>query len=355
MKTNQYISDIQSQPQELLNSLKAFDPKPFFELSQKINEEEFDRVIITGMGASYHGAYPAWLTLTNLNIPALWLDTSELLHYAQSAITERTLLWLVSQSGQSAEIIALLDKERIKEQPTILATTNDPKSTLAKAADYTCYLNTPVEKTVSTRTSITTFALNKLVAEILIGRDFSHTVWDLQETAFGISNYLTDISTKLDTINTIIGTPENLAILGRGPSYASASYGALILAEAAKYLATPMQAAEFRHGPLEIAPEEVSIILLAGAKQTLELNIELLKDLVKYGAHAFWLSVTAAGAMPEEFYQAGVKEIPAPVGKEAGIPIAEIVPLQLLSVVIAQNRGYPPGEFRFVGKVTTKE
>jgi len=355
MKTNQYISDIQSQPQALQNSLTAFDPRPLMELRQRIKKGEFDRIIITGMGASLHGSYPAWLTLTNLNIPALWLDTSELLHYAHNSITNHTIIWLVSQSGKSAEIVALLDRKRINAHPTILATTNDPESPLAKASDYTCFLHTPAEKTVSTRTSMTTFAMNQLVAKILTGENFRQTFDELEETAAGIKIYLASFLNQLETIENVLGIPKHMAILGRGSSFASASYGALILTEAAKYLATPMQAAEFRHGPLEIAPENVSIILLAGLQQTFDLNIELVRDLIKFGAKSFWLNVIPETKLPRELIDAGAKEIPAPTAVGAGLPLAEIVPFQLISVAIAQSRGLPPGEFRFVGKVTTKE
>ena len=90
-------------------------------------------------------------------------------------------------------------------------------------------------------------------------------------------------------------------------------------------------------------------------QQTFDLNIELLKDLVKFGAKSYWLNVTPETKLPRELIDAGVKEIPAPTAHGTGLPLAEIVPFQLISVAFAESRGVPPGEFRFVGKVTTKE
>src|SRR5512143_1233468 len=131
-----YILDILSQPASLREALKRFDASPLTPLASAIRENDFDRILLTGMGASLNAAYPAWLALANAGLPALWVDTAELIHHARGLITPHTLLWVFSQSGRSAEIISAIDFERISRPAVLLATVNDLGSPLARAAGY---------------------------------------------------------------------------------------------------------------------------------------------------------------------------------------------------------------------------
>ena len=74
----------------------------------------FDRVILTGMGASHYSVIPTWQRLVNCGYPAWWLSTSELLE-SPALVTRESLLLITSQSGRSGEIVALL--EAIEESP----------------------------------------------------------------------------------------------------------------------------------------------------------------------------------------------------------------------------------------------
>ena len=74
----------------------------------------FHRIMITGMGTSYFGGYPAFLYLQEHGLHnVLYVDASELLHYQMTTIADDTLLILISQSGESFEIVHIL--ERIKK------------------------------------------------------------------------------------------------------------------------------------------------------------------------------------------------------------------------------------------------
>jgi glutamine---fructose-6-phosphate transaminase (isomerizing) len=118
----------------------------------------------------------------------------------------------------------------------------------------------------------------------------------------------------------------------------------LILGEAAKYSAVPFQAGEFRHGPLELAGPDLSVLIFAGPLETRELNIRLLKDLRSYQTNAFWV-----GADSQE-WQIEIPEVPV-----IGMPLAEILPVQLLSIHLAQQSGVEPGHFFHSGKITLSE
>ena len=112
MATLPYIEEILSQPDVLKAMLQNYDRALLDDVRKAVQSGRYDRIILTGMGASIYGVYPAYLLLAGLGLPVHWLDAAELLHYSPALIGSRTLLWITSQSGRSAELIPLIDYSR---------------------------------------------------------------------------------------------------------------------------------------------------------------------------------------------------------------------------------------------------
>jgi glucosamine--fructose-6-phosphate aminotransferase (isomerizing) len=288
--------------------------------------------------------------LANAGLPAIWIDTAELIHHTPGIVTARTLFWLFSQSGQSAEIVAALDFGRITRPAALLATVNDLDSPLAKAArtfggiSGLVPINAIVEKTVSTRTYMNTLAVSQLAALALLGRDVESARAALKGTAAAMDNYLTDWEARVAKLGQQLGFPKRLALLGRGSSMATAYTGTLILGEAAKFLAVPYQAGEFRHGPLELANPDLTVLLFAGPLETRDMNLRLLSDLRGYHVNAFWVGTD------KNEWQIELPEVPA-----IGLPLMEMLPIQLFSIRFARQIGTEPGHFFRTGKITLSE
>jgi glutamine---fructose-6-phosphate transaminase (isomerizing) len=350
MTTNPYILDILSQPSALQTTLKEFDAAPLAPLVAAIQRSDFDRIVLSGMGASLYASYSTWLTLAAAGLPVMWVDTAELIHYAPGIVTPRTLLWLVSQSGKSAEIVSALDFGRVQRPGALLATVNDSDSPLSKATEIfdglsvRLPIHTMVEQTVSTRTYTNTLAVNQLAAVALLGKEVETSRSALEQTSTSMENYLSNWEERVEKLGEQIGFPKRLAILGRGSSLASTYTGALTLGEASKFLATPYQAGEFRHGPMELANSDLTLLLFAGTDGTRDLHLRLLKDLRGYQVNAFWI-----GAGLNE-WQIDLPEVPA-----IGSPLMEILPMQLLSIHFARQIGVEPGHFFRTGKITLSE
>jgi glucosamine--fructose-6-phosphate aminotransferase (isomerizing) len=350
MTNNPYILDILSQPSALQTALEDFDLVPLAPLASSIQRGDFDRIVLSGMGGSLYASYPTWLMLASAGLPAISIDTAELIHHTPGIVTPRTLFWLFSQSGKSAEIVSALDSEKIERPAALLATVNDLESPLAKAAETFdglsgCIpINAVVEKTVSTRTYTNTLAVGQLAALALLGRDVESARLSLKQTAAAMESYLSDWEARVTKFGDQLGFPKRMAILGRGPSMAGAYAGALILGEAAKFLAMPYQAGEFRHGPLELANADLTVLLFAGPSETRDLNLRLLKDLRGYDVNAFWVG---AGS---NAWQIELPDVPA-----IALPMMEMLPIQLISIHLARQIGVEPGHFFRTGKITLSE
>ena len=124
--------------------------------------------------------------------------------------------------------------------------------------------------------------------------------------------------------------------------------GALTLKEAARFPAESMQAAQFRHGPLELAGPHLAVMVIATEPGTRALELKLAGELA--GAGAAVLVVSQDGDCPD-----GAQAIS--VGPLSGglAAAAATVPAQLLAWRLARCRGLTPGEFAIAGKVTTRE
>jgi glucosamine--fructose-6-phosphate aminotransferase (isomerizing) len=339
-----YVRDILSQPEALESALHAFEPASLEAARVRLKQGRYDRIVVTGMGASYYAGYPVWQIFSRAGLAAIWVDAAELIHDVHGLVTPRTLLWITSQSGSSVEITAALDGTKLNKPGTLLATVNDLQSPLAESADYCIPIRAAPEQTVSTRTYMNSLALGQLAALTLLGKDVEQARRELLVTAAAMKTYVEGWEKAKQRIIDQLGLPKHLVLLGRGVSLCSAFSGALVLSEAAKYLATPFEVAEFRHGPLETASPDLTALIFEGPAETRELNLRMLQELRATGAKAFWI-----GPSPQE-WQIAIPAVPA-----IGLPLVEMLPIQALSVHLAEAIGVRPGDFFRIGKVTLTE
>ncbi len=332
--TPPYIADIRSQPEALQRLLDHGLPEPALALLQRL--PSFDRVIMTGMGASLHALYPGFLALAAAGVPVWCIEAAELLSDAGGLITADSLLWVTSQSGRSAEIAPLLASS--PRPRAILAVTNDVAGRLAAASDAVIELCSGEEHTVGTRSYLNSLAAHLMATEAALGRPVPR---DVCEMPGRLAGYLKEWDDHLAAWDAAV-SQDILFTVGRGASLAAARTGALIVKEAAKTPLEAMSAPQFRHGPLEMADGSTCVIVLPGTAADAVPNDRLAADLSAVGANVVRL---AAGHGPGPW----MPEVRADETR----PIAEIVPFQLLSVLLAQRRGLEPGAFRQIGKVTT--
>jgi glucosamine--fructose-6-phosphate aminotransferase (isomerizing) len=350
MLRNSFVQDVLSQPDALRAALASWEPETLEPIASMLRDGRIDRIILTGMGASLQSAYPAWLILAGAGLPAIWLDAAELIHHTPALLDSRSALWLFSQSGRSAEIVAALDLAQASRPAALLATVNETESPLGQALNSVSaaaaglFLRAPGEGNVSTRTYINALALGEAAALCLLGRPVDPVREAILLTADAIDLYLSSWDSHLAGLPAQVGLPPHIAILGRGPSLATARAASLLLGEAAKVQAVAYQAGEFRHGPLELVGPELTVFVLAGVAETRNLNLALLNAVRSSNSPAFWIGSDAQAGWSQ------LARVP-----DLGLPLVEILPFQVLAAYMAQRRGIEPGAFLHIGKVTLNE
>jgi glucosamine--fructose-6-phosphate aminotransferase (isomerizing) len=338
-----YLNDILEQPDALQNTfdgLKSASDLSF--IRRQIEIGQYQRIVLTGMGSSYHVLCPLYLRLIEQGKNVHWIETSELIHYASGWIKPDTLIILVSQSGESAEVTSLM--ELVNQKATVIGVTNTPDSFLARNSTTVVLTQAGAEGSVSCKTYLASLAALSWLGDGMITDPAQSHFSKMFDAPRLVSQYLTHWQGYVEQLIEMMAGLNDLFLVGRGPSLSAVGTGGLIIKEAAQFHAEGMSSAAFRHGPLEMITRQAFLLAFTGPCKTASLNVELVKDVISAGGHA---------AIIKESSSQGVFNLP--IGNEPMMPILEILPIQLLSVALAVMRGIEPGQFEHASKVTMKE
>jgi glucosamine--fructose-6-phosphate aminotransferase (isomerizing) len=321
-------------------ALRAFAQSALPPAVARLLTSQYERIVLTGMGSSHFAALPGWRRLADTGHPAWWLDTGQLLD-TPGLITPGTLLVATSQSGASAEVVALAEPQGpAARAAALIAVTNDTASPLARRADGVIALRSGDEATVSTKSYLNSLAAQQRITSVITGTPADGTdemVKAIEES--GRPDVLRDIAASL------AATPDaRLAFIGFGDHAASALYAGLITKEAAKVPAEGYVGGQFRHGPLELAGPGLTAVLFGGDGSARGSVRQLAVDLLASGSTV--LIVGDPGL-------AGAVRVSGPEGSMPAKLAHDALIAQHLTVAIAAARGITPGIFSYGSKVTT--
>jgi glucosamine--fructose-6-phosphate aminotransferase (isomerizing) len=337
-----YLHDILQQPTSLANTAKALPSAITNPLVRALQDHSFDRIILTGMGASLYASYLALPALSQTRLPIAAIETSELLHSQSHSLNDRTLLIAISQSGQSIEIVQLI--KHLPKTCHLVGITNTPHSPLHQHASTTLLMQAGPEVSVSCKTYTATVTTLIWLIQVILGTPPAIASEKLLPLASAISNYLQDWRSHLDTLATKLHAAKNIFLLGRGSSLAAAYTGALICKEAARFGVEAMSSPAFRHGPIEMTSPTTATLILQGAEPHASLNHHLHQHLQQLHTPSFLISTNAPTPV-----------LSLPSVPPHCLPLVEILPFQMLSLALAALTHHEAGKFEKTSKITSVE
>ena len=339
----EYLQDLLDQPRALEDTLETLGgSKPLLNLGQRLRRGNFQRVVLTGMGSSFHALHPLNLQLISYGFTAIMVETSELIHYKARFFDPKTLIIAVSQSGQSAEMVRLAEVNRTRS--AVIAVTNTPESPLVKHATAALFTQAGPEFSVSCKTYVTALMVLKWLGDILCERDIRQSHRELKNAAPIVAAYLADWPACVKSVAERLNRIRHLFLVGRGASLAAVGTGALIVKESDRFHAEGMSSAAFRHGPFEMLNEDTFVVVFSGDHKTRDLNRRLLDDIQQGGGHAELVGETSSlDCFRLTDDHSSIR------------PILEILPIQIITLSLAALAGREPGKFELATKVTTTE
>jgi glutamine---fructose-6-phosphate transaminase (isomerizing) len=305
----------------------------------------FDYVMIAARGSSDHAAlYAKYLFGALCHVPVALAAPSLYTLYQCEIRLGGALVIGISQSGQSPDIIAVLEAARAQHRPTI-AITNDGASPLARAADHVIELHADLEQSVAaTKTYTAELAVIAALAAAWSGdpqrrTELRHLPTALEETlALGAS--IAGESARYRDADAI-------TVIGRGYNYCTAFEVALKLKELTYIMAAAYSSADFRHGPIATVGARSPVMLIAPSGHTFADMMDLAA--VLRAREADLLVISDA---PEALALAR-SPFPVAAGTSEWLsPIIATLPGQQLALRLAQAKGIDPDAPRGLTKVT---
>ncbi len=337
-----YLRDLLDEPRMLERTLAGLQKSAALgDLARDLGRGKFRKVVLTGMGASYHALYPLFFSLNRSGVTALMVETSELIHTMPEAVDAGTLLIVLSQSGRSVEVLRLLDS---RGAAPVIAITNHAEADLAQRADAVVLTQAGEEASVSCKTYVASLLALQWLRGALCGGERDRVARDLPEAAAGAERYLKDWKDHVRELWSEMEGVKDLFLVGRGESLATAGTGGLILKESAKFHAEGMSSAAFRHGPYEMTGTGVFVLVFEGHGAGAVLNKGLVADVRKACGRA---ALVGTGAETSAYRLPGHWSL--------ATPILEILPVQMMSLALAARANREPGKFQLITKVTTVE
>src|SRR5206468_1619686 len=128
-------------------------------------------LVFTGMGGSYDACYAPVTALASVGITGVMVDSAELLYFRRPTQAGRTLLVMVSQSGESAEVVRLIEQlDGEPERPFTVSITNGLDNTLARLANVALDSRAGHEQGPSSMTFGAALVVLAALADVLAGR-----------------------------------------------------------------------------------------------------------------------------------------------------------------------------------------
>lgn len=350
MTDNHLLNEIYEEPAALRRIYDAYVAREDPALNQAARLlRRSAPVYFTGMATSEYAGFSASNLLNGQGKVNFVYDTSELMYYALPTLKPDACLVLVSQSGNSAEIIHLL--EELGGQFSLVGVYNNTDSALAAGANIGLPLYAGPQLACGSKTNLASVALLLLLAEKTLGHDLKEAGQYLLSAADSIERSLDGWERRLSSAVDFLEDSPYTAFLGRGPARASAMFTSVLFREVPKMVTEGMGAAVFRHGLREMIRPEHRVVLFAPAGSTHALVIRLAEDLMAADIPVMVVTNREVSLEPGANCCL-IRTDPQP---ELWAPLVDMVPLQLVGYALAKRRGFEPGKLVVSTYVTTVE
>lgn len=305
----------------------------------------FNYLLIAARGTSDNAArYAQYLFGMHNQLPVALATPSLFTLYNQPPDLTGSLVAGISQSGQSPDIVSVIQEGNRQNRPT-LSITNKEDSPLAQAARYQIHLHAGAERAVAaTKTYTASLAALALFSAVLRGDKENEAAlqkaskW-MEETIRMMANTIARVERYRYMTHCVV--------IGRGYNYATAFEIALKIKELTRTITEPYSSADFRHGPIALVTEGFPVIVVAPGGAVAEDVLDLVKDVKRRGAELLIISeqeaILAEANLP----------MPIPAGiPELLTPLVTVIPGQMFAMALAVARGLNPDHPQGLTKVT---
>ncbi len=338
-------SEITEQP-ERIKHLIASQKKTVEQIASAIQKRDIQYVFLAARGTSDNaGRYANYLLGAMNGLPLALATPSLFTYYKQPPVLKNALVVGISQSGQSPDIVSVLDEGK-RQGCATLAITNEPNSPLANASDFVLDIQAGPELAVAaTKTYTTELMVIAMLSAALSGQEIR---WQELEQ---VPSWITEVlkhDQMLKQAAQRYRYMKQCVVLGRGYNYSTAFEWALKLKELTYAEAEPYSSADFQHGPIAMMERGFPVMAIAPNGKVFDSLMQVLAQIKdEFSAELVVISNAKEALTLAQIAITIPSDIP-----EWLTPLVSIVPAQLFAYHLTIAKGFNPDQPRSIHKVT---
>ncbi len=338
-------SEIMEQP-DRLRALLASQRRAVEEIARQIAGRGISYVFLTARGTSDNaGRYANYLLGAMNGLPLALATPSLFTYYQRPPRLKDALVIGISQSGQSPDIVSVVEEGR-RQGCVTLAITNATGSPLAEAAEFVLDMQAGAEHAVAATKTYTGELMSIAMLSAAMNPqgvrpDDLSKVPGWMEEALRHDDAIAAAVERYKYVN-------HCVVLGRGYNYATAFEWALKLKELCYVEAEPYSPADFQHGPIAMVEHGVPVLAMVAQGPVAESLLPMLKHLKQ----ELLAEVLVVSNMQEALSLSKPSFALSPDIPEALTPLVGILPGQLMAYHLTRVKGYDPENPRIIQKVT---
>ncbi len=355
------LKEIHEQPAALVDTLNGLldravgDPFPLAQQPGVAILKNASELVIVACGTSYYAALTGKYWIEKFAKIPVSVDLASEFRYREPVIRKGAVVIGISQSGETADTLAVIRDMKRLNVPT-LAVTNVRGSTISRDASATFFTSAGPEIGVAATKSFTTQLLTLLVWAGALSIDRQEKLFqEVIELPHLLKSYLEDEAGMPLAVKKAaqgLHRMKGFFFMGRGYSYPIAMEGALKLKEIAYVHAEGYAAGELKHGPIAMIDEEMVVVVLAPKDSWRDKTVSNLEEVKARGAKI----VAIGNDLDNNLKALADFWIPLPTLEESCLlPFAMTTVIQLLSFEIALIKGTDVDKPRNLAKSVTVE
>ncbi len=355
--------EIGEQPQAWIDTMagraNAGSPQVQFErdLLPPGGAQAIGRIVMVSEGASWITSNIGKYMIEDLTGLPVEVDYSSEFRYRRPPIDARTLMFAVSQSGETADTLAAMDEGR-RAGAHLIALTNTVDSSIARKADAQLYTRCGPEMSVTTTkcfiTQIESYYLFGIHLAARLGRLTDSQAEQLLAPAFAIPAQIKSIfnlEPEIERIARKYASAENFIYLARGINHPVAFEGALKLKEISYIHAEGFPAGFMKHGPIALIDERMPVVVIIPNDDLFPKMLSNLREVESRKGRI----IAVTNHPTDELRRVAADIIEVPLTNALLTPVLMTVPLQLLAYHVAAERGTDIDQPRNLAKSVTVE
>jgi len=315
------------------------------------------RIVLTGCGTALHaGRVGEYLIERLANLPTEVEYASEFRH-RNMPMTPETLLFAISQSGETADTLGALRESRRKGFRT-LGICNNVASTIARESDGGVYMHAGPEIGVAATKSFTSQVVILALIGLLFGRmrnlstaEGNRIIEALEALPEQIEVVL-KLSDQIKAIAKKYADVSGMLFFGRQFNFPIALEGALKMKEITYLFAEGHPSAELKHGIIALIRPDLPSIFIAPDDAVFSKN---LNNIEQVKARKGPIIAFTSGNGPKQLKGIANEIISLPEAPDCVMPVLTVIPLQLLAYHLAVELGRDVDKPRNLAKSVTVE